>query len=244
MTPEPSSSEAARPTERQGRAKRYLAWRVAAVVIVILVMLGLAHILRNPSVPWGGAESGDPTLGQWPPQADPSGGAPPPARPPITQRQGAEDLRRLMGGLVMAAIGDPDDPDDARHDGDEEAKRRFIADLFGVPRDQLRNQAPADLMPSEAKVLLAFQHPDRREARMILVRMPGDLGDALEAFCKHYDARGWGREEVARPDEDRHAQPDSGWLVRFHKGRRERIVYARARSGGEETLVAIYDPHY
>ena len=249
MTHESSSSEGGRPPDKR-RKGRSRVWRVAAVVVVILVTLALAHYLRCPSGVWDGDEGGgDLTVGQWPPEVEPSGrtarpGDPPkPDARPTTNEEATDDLRQVMAGLVMAAIGDGADTDDPRNQ-DAESKRRFIADAFGLPYDYPRNKAPADLMPQEAQVLMVFENPERAGCRMVLVRMRKDVGAALEAFCKLYDRKGWRWDELANPRKDRDSQPDRGWLVRFRKGKRERIVYARARAGGEETLVAIYDPRY
>jgi len=249
MTHESASSEGGRPPDKR-RKGRSRVWRVAAVVVVILVTLALAHYLRHPSGVWDGDEGGgNLTFGQWPPEVEPSGrtarpGDPPkPDERPTTDEEATDDLRQVMAGLVMAAIGDGADTDDPRNQ-DAESKRRFIADAFGLPYDYPRNKAPADLMPQEAQVLMVFENPEHAGCRMVLVRMRKDVGAALEAFCKHYDQKGWRWDELANPRKDRDSQPDRGWLVRFRKGKRERIVYARARAGGEETLVAIYDPRY
>jgi len=242
MTHESSSSDAGRPPKER-RTKRSLLWRVAAVVLVILVMLAMAHFLRNPSGFWDDDESGGTIFSQWRPEVEPSGGPPMPDERSTAHEEATDDLRQVMAGIVMAAIGDPDDPDDPRH-ADDEAKRKFVADAFGLPHDYPRNKAPADLMPDEAQVLIVFENPDRPGSRMVLVRMRADLGATLEAFARQYETKGWQWDELTRPQDDRDAQPDRGWLVRFRKGRRERVVYAQARSGGEETLVAIYDPRY
>jgi len=240
MTHESSSSEADRPPDKRLKGRSRV-WRVAAVVLVILVTLALAHYLRHPSAVWDGGEGGDLTVGPWPPEVQPSGGPPKPDEKPTTDEEVQDDLRQVMAGLVMAAI-DGDDPDDPRNT-DDELKRRFIANVFGLPYDYPRNKAPADLMPQEAQVLMVFEDPERAGCRMVLVRMRKGVGEALEAFCRHYDQKGWQWNELADPRKDHDSQPDPGWLVRFRKGKRERIVYARAR-GGEETLVAIYDPQY
>ncbi len=245
MTHESSSSESGRPADK--RPKRGpLLWRAAAAGAVILVMVALAHVLRNPSGVWsdGGAEGGGgSTFGRRPPEVAPSGNPPTPDEQETTAEEAQDDLRQVMAGLVMAAIGDPDDPDDPRN-ADDEAKRKFIADVFGLPYDYPRNKAPADLMPEEAQVLMVFENPERAGARMVLVRLHKDVGAALEAFCRQYEKHGWKHEELAYPKDDHDAQPDAGWLVRFRQGERERIVYARGRAGGEETLVAVYDPRY
>ena len=249
MTHESSNSEGGQPPDKR-RKRRSRVWRVAAIIVVILVTLALAHYLRHPAGVWDGDEGGgNLTFGQWPPEVEPSGrtarpgGPPKPDARPTTDEEATDDLRQVMAGLVMAAIGDGADTDEPNNT-DAEAKRRFIADAFGLPYDYPRNKAPADLMPQDAQVLMVFENPEHAGCRMVLVRMRKDVGAALEAFCKAYDQKGWQWNELANPRKDRDSQPDPGWLVRFHKGKRERIVYARARAGGEETLVAIYDPRY
>ena len=57
MTHESSSSETGRPAERRRKARPIL-WRLAAIAVVILVALALAHFLRDPSAAWSGDEEG------------------------------------------------------------------------------------------------------------------------------------------------------------------------------------------
>jgi hypothetical protein len=225
-----------------------LAVRVVLMVVVILAMVLLAHYLRHP----GGLDAGDGDLGAaadpvWPPEVELSGGAPPPDETPTTREEADDNLRQAMAGLIMAALGEGDD--DAPRDIDPTEARRRVADLFALPYDYPRSEAPADLVPRGAKVLMAFDNPARRGVRMVLVRMPGSVDAALEAFHRHYESLGWEYEPLKNPQDHRGAQPDRGWLVHFRKIRqgrivRDRVVYARPRSGGDETLVAIYDPDY
>jgi hypothetical protein len=204
-------------------------------------------MLRNPAGPGGGeVEISDPRApgAQWPPEVELSGDAPPPDEVPTGEQEATDSLRQMMAGILMAALGDEDDPDGA-DDGPSAAQQR-VADLFALPYDYPRSAAPADLVPRQARVLMVFDNPDRLRSRMALVRMPGNIDVALEAFYKHYEAIGWKGEDLRRPGPEAYgeSQPDRGWLVVFRQGRRERIVYARPRTGGEETLVAVYDPHY
>jgi len=93
------------------------------------------------------------------------------------------------------------------------------------------------LLPDGAGVLAVFENPEGNGARMVLARLPGDIHVALSSLEKHYEAQGWTMVEAPDP----RAQTDEGWLVRFSRQGRERIVYARPRRSGDETLVAVYD---
>jgi len=85
-----------------------------------------------------------------------------------------------------------------------------------------------------------FDNPEGDGSRMVLMRFQGDVSRALGAIHKHYTAGGWTAAEQPQPQ----AQTDRGWLMRFSKDRRVRVVYARPRQAGDETLVAVYDsPH-
>ncbi|MFO8013176.1 MAG: hypothetical protein R6X20_07705 [Phycisphaerae bacterium] len=222
--------------------------RVVLIVVVILAMVLLAHVLRHPGRGGAGeddvAGAADPV---WPPEVDLSGGAPPPEEEPTTREEADDDLRHAMAGLIMAALGAGGE--DAPRDIDPAEARRRVADLFALPYDYPQSEAPADLVPEGAKVLLTFDNPARRGVRMVLVRMPGGIDAALEAFHRHYESLGWEYEPLKDPRDHRGAQPDRGWLVHFRKVRqgrivRDRVVYARPRSEGDETLVAVYDPDY
>jgi len=246
----PEQRQSAQPSEQERRRRRpwTIAVRAALIAVVVLAMVLLAHVLRHPSGlggPGGGGagrSAPDPT---WPPQVEPSG-APPPADPaPTTAEEADDDLRRVMAGLIMAALAEGEDGADP----DPAAAQKRIADLFALPYDYPRSEAPAELVPEEARVLMVFGNPVRPGCRMVLVRLPGSIDAALEAFHRHYESLGWECEPLQSPRAEAAAQPDRGWLVHFRRLRqgrtvRRRIIYARARSGGEETLVAIYDPNY
>lgn len=242
-----------KPSE-QRRLRRSRPWTIAVraglIAVVVLAMVLLAHVLRHPSglVGQGGGDVGGAAPAPvWPPEADPSGSPPVPDPEPTPAEEADDDLRHVMAGLIMAALGEG--REGAAPDPDPADAQRRVADLFALPYDYPRSEAPADLVPEGARVLMVFGNPVRRGCRMALVRMPGSIDVALEAFHRHYGSLGWECERLRSPRADRAAQPDRGWLVHFHQVRqgrkvRERILYARARSGGEETLVAIYDPNY
>lgn len=248
-------SPSTRPAQQQPPAARRsrplaIGGRVVLIAIVVLAMVLLAHMLRHPS---GFGTDDGPGAGQaargagLPPEVELSGGPPPPDPEPTTRQEADDDLRHAMAGLIMAALGEGDEGD-ARDPEPTDAQRR-IADLFALPYDYPQSEAPADLMPDGAKVLIAFENPVRRGCRMLLVRMPGSIDAVLEAFQRHYESRGWEHEPLKSPQVDRGAQPDRGWLVHFRQVREGRtvgyrVVYARARSEEDETLVAIYDPNY
>jgi len=249
--------ESAQPTTGRPASKRRrpvaIALRVGLIAIIVLAMVGLGHVLRNPAGFGEEEEEGAiadraaPDAG-WPPEVDFSGGPPPPDARPTTEQEADDDLRHVMAGLIMAAL-DGEDEEAGREPTPTEQQRR-VADLFGLPYDYPHSQAPADLVPAEAEVLMVFDNPERPGCRMVLVRMRGDVDEALEAFYRHYESMDWEGEDLRKrsPREYGNAQPDRGWLVRFSQARdgrivRRRVVYARPRATGEETLVAIYDPN-
>jgi hypothetical protein len=245
----PAAEAATRETDRRRRPLA-IAFRIALIGVIVVAMVYLAHVLRDPDAlddaePVGaGAPSADPVR---PPETTLSGGAPPPDETPTTQQEADDDLRQIMAGLIMAALGEGDTG--AARDPEPTDAQRRVADIFALPYDYPQSEAPADLIPETARVMMVFDNPARRGSRMVLVRVPGGLGEALEAFHRHYASLGWERRELANPRADRGAQPDRGWMVQFRKVRegrtvRERIVYARARDEDDETLVAIYDPNY
>jgi hypothetical protein len=244
----------ARPAQQQPTTRRSrplaVGVRVVLIAIVVLAMVLLAHMLRHPS---GFGTDDGPGAGQvvrgagLPPEVELSGGPPPPDRQPTTPQEADDDLRHAMAGLIMAALAEGDEGD-ARGPDPSDAQRR-IADLFALPYDYPRSEAPADLVPGAAQVLIVFDNPMQPGCRMVLVRMPGTIDVALEALQRHYKSLGWEHEPLKSPQTDRGAQPDRGWLVHFRKVRqgrtvRQRVVYARPRSEEDETLVAIYDPDY
>jgi len=250
----PEQTQSAQPSDpqRAGRRRRRplaIALRVVLIAVVVLAMILLAHVLRHPSG-LGGEEAGARRAGAdpaWPPEIERSGAPPPPDETPTTRREADDDLRHVMVGLIMAALGEGDEG--ATRDPEPTDAQRRIADLFALPYDYPRSEAPADLVPGEARVLIVFDNPMRPGCRMVLVRMPESIDAALEAFHRHYESLGWECEPLRNPRADRDAQPDRGWLVNFRQVRqgrtvRERVIYARARAEGGETLVAIYDPHY
>jgi len=250
----PEQTQSAQPSEqeRAGRRRRPLAiaLRVALIAVVVLAMVLLAHVLRHPAGFGGenveGSGQAAPDQG-WPPEVELSGAPPLPDEQPTTAEEADDGLRHVMAGLIMAALGEGDEG--AARDTEPTDPQRRIADLFALPYDYPQSEAPADLMPEEAKVLMVFDNPVRRGCRMVLVRMPKSMDAALEAFHRHYESLGWECERLESPRVNRGAQPDRGWLVHFREVRdgrvaRQRVVYARARSGGDETLVAIYDPNY
>jgi hypothetical protein len=82
-----------------------------------------------------------------------------------------------------------------------------------------------------------FEDPAGQGRRIILMRVPGTIDEALGAIHNCYKAAGYEAPDQLEPS----AQTDQGWLVRFTKGGRERLVYARPRDSAKETLVAVYD---
>ena len=150
-----------------------------------------------------------------------------------------EKPRRIMAGLIMSASDGAEGFDDPLNQ-DAAARRRFLAERFRLPTDYPRGGAPSELTPAEAEVLVVFQDPTAPNVRMVLVRMRKGVSAALEDFGRLYAAQGWAMTEPIDPS----AQTDQGWLVQFTRRDQRRLVYARARKSGEETLAAIYDPRY
>lgn len=246
MDPTEPTASAQASTKRQGRRPRPLtvAVRVVLIGVIILALVGLAHLLRNPAG-FGSEEvtasSASLPQGQWPPEVDYSGGPPPPDRRPTSRQEADDGLRHIMSGLVEAFTGAGDETE---ADLTPEQRRQRVADVFALPYGYPSTEAPAELMPPDAKVVMTFDNPSRPGCRMVLVRVPGDVDEALTKFHRHYASLKWEGEALRSPRRHPDDQPDRGWLVHFRKGNRERIVYARPRSAGDETLVAIYDPDY
>jgi len=244
MTREGSSSPppAAAPPPR-GRAWAY-AWRLALIVLVVVATVAVAHLVRDPAGVTGGADgpgAGGPGSAFFE-QAGAAGG-PSPQEDEAARRQGAQRLRDLMAGLVMAASDEAQGPFEDPGNQDAESRRRFLAERFGLPVGYPRSEAPADLPPRDAQVLVVFQDPHGQGNRMVLVRVAKDLHTVLSDLQNQYAAAGW---KVVEPVDPR-AQTDQGWLVRFaHEGqRRERLVYARVREADpRETLAVIYEARY
>jgi hypothetical protein len=91
--------------------------------------------------------------------------------------------------------------------------------------------------PKDAVIMAVAPNPGAPGARMVLVRIRKEIPQVLADFQKLYVTAGW----VCDGPPDPKAQPDEGWLMRFSKGNRERVIYARPRRIVGETLVAIYD---
>jgi len=246
-SPGPEPTPAAEPPAASAKADRArgrpmgVALRVVAIVIILAAMFGLGHVLRHP-VGEGGAGAGAGSAA-WPPEVDASGDPPPPDARPTTEQEARDDLRHLMAGLLMVAAGDDDAPD-GEPPADPSTAQRRVADWFGLPYNYPASAAPAGLVPPDAEVLMVIGGPERQESRMVLVRVRKGIDAALETFYRHYRAMGWEAETLKSPSQQRDAQPDRGWLVRFAKGRQERLLYARSRAEAEETVLAIYEPNY
>jgi len=234
MTQEPASEPPSPP--KAPRRPVAVAWRLGAVALVVLAMVAAAYFLRNPAGFRGGGV-GRGSDEAWPTSGDDNPGG------PSEKAGGPEDptnnLRKLMAGLVMAAAEEDGDYKDPRNATPEE-RRKFIAEQFGLPPDYPRSAAPADVAPKGAEVLIVLENPGGADARMVLLRVRKEIHAALADFHKLYVTSGWATEG---PGESK-AQPDQGWLMRFTKGDRERVVYAHPRRVDNETLVAVYDSRY
>jgi len=226
------NAPAAPPPERS--KARTLVWRLAIVAIILVAMLGLAHYLRYPSRVGGTDAAADAKAAEdaFAPAAADEGAA----SLEVRAEKRARNLRKALAGIVMEAA-DEEGPYNDPANKDPADRRRFLADLFGLPLDYPQSEAAADLAPKGAHVLMVFPDPTGEGRRIVLMRIPGDIDQALAAIHNHYTAAGYQAPDRAEPS----AQTDQGWLVRFTKGNRERLVYARPRDAAKETLVAVYD---
>lgn len=221
--------------EAAPRKARSYVGRIVAVAIILAVMIGLAHFLRKPFVPGEGPRAGSAVKaeGQALAPAVPNEGGPGPGEGKM------QSLRSVLAGVITRAFEQEESGNDTAGK-DAADMRQSVAELFGVSPDQMKNQAPEDVAPRNAHVLMVFNDPAGAGQRITLMRMPGDIDEALSAIHNHYKAAGYQVAEPVKPS----AQTDRGWLVRFTKGGRERLVYARPRDAAKETLVAVYDePH-
>ncbi len=234
-----TSETANPPPQRRRLGPLAVLWRAAAIALVVIVMVAVAHYLRNPARFQAEAEVAASLAAVAPGERPGERPVGPPAAAAPGSTEATAGLRRVMAGLLMSASDEDGEYDDVRNK-DPEERRRFIARTFGLPQGYPGSAAPADLTPTGAEVLMVFQDPMSPNVRMVLVRIRKGIDAALEDFCKLYAASGW---EIREPVDPK-AQTDRGWLVRFTRRDQHRIVYARARQSGEETLAAIYDPRY
>jgi hypothetical protein len=240
MTQEVQNPETPPPSAAPPSRAKGVVWRVLAVAVIRAVTLAMAHSMRDPSGFGGGGRTGaagGPHDAAPAPEPEPSAGQG--LSPEETRKKSAAEWRARMAGVLMHAA-DEDGPYADPANQDPEARRRFLADIFGVPPNYPRNKVADDLVPKEAKILMVVDNPSGTRERMAILTVSGDIHQALRAFYNHYGAAGWAVPEQPDPS----AQTDRGWLVRFTKGRSERLVYALQRQTGKETLVAVYDePH-
>jgi hypothetical protein len=225
-----------RPEATPKRSPLVLAARIVAIAVVLAAMVAVAHFLRNPVRSSGSAATSDEVF--WPP-------APPPEEAPAqkwrqraTPEQAAGELRQQMATLIMAAAGEEagyEHPDNQT----PEQRWEFLSKYFGLPFKTPSGAAPPEVAPKDAEILVVFPSPGD-DARMVLVRFRKDIHETLSQFRRLYETSGWKQEQ----EPESRQQADQGWLVRFSKGSRQRVIYARARSAGNETLVAIYDSRY
>jgi len=208
-------------------------WRIAAIALIFAAMLGLAHFLKNPSRLGGNADAtAAAKAGEDPfaPVLDKT------APHPDDRREKMQDLRKIMGGVVMAAA-DEDGPYNDPANQDPEERRRFLAGVFGLPFEYPKSEVLPDLVPASASVLMVFEDPARQGRRIVMMSVPGTIDEALAAIHNQYKAAGY--QTPGAPDPV--AAATQGRLMRFTKGNRDRVVYARPRNSGKETLVAVYD---
>ena len=230
-----TTSDGSTPPSGGGRAKS-LVWRLAAILAILAAMVVLAHYLRSPARLERGSSGGASAPGE---DLFRKATLEEPHHSAEAQKQATNDLRKIMAGVLMGAA-DEDGPFQDPANKDPEKRRQFLADRFGLPFDYPRSSAPPDSAPAGAEVLMVFDSPAKNGARMVFLRMPMDIHQALAAIHAQYTAAGWKAPEPIEPQ----AQPDAGWLLRFSRDGQERVVYARPRASANETLVAVYEsPH-
>ena len=227
-----NAPSASLPPERSKR--RTFVWRALATALILVIMVGLAHMLRNPTRIGRGLDAASASKAGVDPFAPP-----PPQKAPDADeanRRKSQDLRKIVGGLVMEAADEEGSYKDPAN-RDPEDRRRFLSRIFGLPFDYPQDQVTDDVAPKGAHVLALFEDPGGHGRRVTLMRVPGDIDQALAAIHNHYKAAGYRALEQVEPK----ARADREWLVRFVKGGGERLVYARPRDSAKETLIAVYD---
>jgi hypothetical protein len=215
------------------RKKSSWTWRILAIVAILVAMILVADFLRSPGK--FGVEDpsarGGPDEKAFAKTPSPEEGAAPQKNPAVEA-----DLRRIMAGILMNAADEPGEyKNPANRDPND--RRQFLADRFGLSPQYPQSDATADLVPRQAKVLAVFDSPNAPGSRMAILRMTLDIGPAMSELHSFYVSQGWKRPDPLVPER----QTDEGWLMRFVKPGRERIVYARPRPAAGETLVAVYD---
>jgi hypothetical protein len=236
MTQAPDPNQPATPAQAR-RRPLVIAWRIAAIALVVVLVIAAAHFLKNPGRFHSSAGADD--SASWP-------RAERPVEPGITDRKVDSreevnlDLRRSLANLLESVTTyDEGDYKDPRNQTAED-RRRFIEDRFLLPHGQPKTAAPGDVVPEGAQVLIVFPAPGDRDARMVVARVRKDFPATLAEFHKLYVTSGWKSEGPPDPK----AQTDQGWLMRFTKKSQERVVYARPRRTADETLVAVYDSRF
>jgi hypothetical protein len=214
-------------------------WRILAISGIVVATVFVAGYLRSPPAGRGDGPQ---------PAARPAGKAvaPAPSSGEGLKKEGdaqpqapVTDLRQMMAGILMGAADEKGQYHEPGNQ-DAESRRRFLAKQFGLPQDYPRGQVPSGLVPKGGKVLMVFESPEAQGAKMVLVRMPGDVQAALAEVARQYAADGWTTPNLSEPKGGR----DGDRLIRFTREGCDRIVYARPRQKGPETLIAVYDaPH-
>ncbi|HUW99956.1 MAG TPA: hypothetical protein VMY35_03175 [Phycisphaerae bacterium] len=236
MTP-PTPTETGETPDLPPRRGAALAWRVLAIALIVVATVLAAHVLvrpagRGPRVGEAGA----------PGEEDALFDSPPAARRDVPESDWAEaraDLAHVMAGILMAAAeeeGDYGDPDNQT----PQDRREFLAERFGLPADYPRSAAPADVVPDGASVLAVFDHPQTRGTRMVLLRIPQPVVEAVALLRSRYTADGWRMSEPPKPEE----QKERGWLLWFTRGRSHRVLFVQPNDDEQETLAAVCDLEY
>ncbi len=226
------------PGARLPRRGTALAWRVLAVALIVVATVLAAHFLVRPAGRgMGVGEAGAPG------KEDALFNSPPAARHDVPESDWADaraDLAHVMAGILMAAAeeegGNYENPDNQT----PQDRREFLAERFGLPADYPTSAAPADIVPDGAEVLAVFDHPQMRGTRMVLLRIPQPVVEAVALLQSRYTADGWRMSEPPKPEE----QKERGWLLWFTRGRSHRVLFVQPNNDEQETLAAVCDLKY
>jgi len=236
MADSPVAPKTESPPSEPRRSRSSYVWRVLAIVAVLAVMAAMAHFLRGPGrSPEAAGTAADPWTGlvdppRKPPEPDPTS--------PAAKAQAA-GLRAQMAG-ILGNLAAEEGPYEEPANQTPEGRRDAIEKMFPLGPGNPPSAVPADLPTPGSEVIVVFPSPDNPAVSMIFLRIRKEVSEAMSDFQQQYTRAGWKLVEPVRPE----AQKDSGWLMRFSQPGRERIVYARQRQSGKETLAAVYDSRY
>jgi hypothetical protein len=218
-----------------------IVWRVAATLLILVGAIFVARFLGNPSRLRSAGHDAS-----WYPARAPSAGQPAArVEPPLTTDEKAtsreETLRETFERFLVWVAGEPTAADEGndptRMKPDD--RRRYLAERFNLPQSEL----PAGVLPPGVEAMMVFEHPASKATRMVLVRMPMRLEKAMSTFQTYYLREGW-QASAPQSNARREGPPstmDTGWLIRYARGRQVRLLFMEPRGKGDETLGVVYD---